>query len=259
MHRRNGRPSVADRKVPISVSIRYSILTLAREEGLDLGEIVSTGIRLALGKSPDEVELEKLEKEITELKNALGPKLARFQELQASIDRKRKLQLDLKMEEDCGSWYLRFLIQDGRIRVTRSGVRDLAKFVEDLRESFPAFKDLILVDDTVRMKNGKFPFGKELSLLKKRGFESRDNGLSYTYSDPPEFLSPSRQECGSRLKIEFDSESLLADLQSDAISGSMPVSAFRAYNPRILDESVKREIKSRMLPEYMQIHVEVER
>lgn len=246
---------VSDRKVPASVSIRESLYKKARSAGIDINAVMSNALELALGRDPEEVELEKLRREISSLEQVLGPKKARAISLQESVDRKKQLHLDLRLEEDCAAWYLRMLVQDQRISVVRQKPLDLESMFRHFSEEYDDFKNARLDGNRITFETA--PSFKVITLMKRKGFEFSRDGKSSTWTEPKPSLSVSRQDCSSRLKIDFDHDMLLTDLSSESISGALPVSAFMVYAPRILDAAVKREIKSRMLPEYSNANVEV--
>lgn len=253
---KKGPHYIEDRKIPTSLSIRQSLVKKIRSSNLDVSAICSSALEMALGKDPEELELEKLGTAILRKKEELAPMEARFAQLKDSVERKRKLDLDRHLEEDCGAWYLRFLIQEGRIHAKTPKPKDLEvvfrALVEDHEEMLSA-----------EISSGRIIFQRAPSMpLYRRmiriGFVFSSNGLKCQLKDERPFLNPPDHECLSKLRIDFDRGMLLGDLSSGSVSGSLPVSAFRVYSPRITDENTKREIKSRMLPEYAQASVEVE-
>ena len=252
---KKGPHYIKDRKIPTSLSIRQSLVEKIRSSNLDVSAICTSALEMALGKDPEELELEKLGTAILRKKEELAPMEARFAQLRDSVDRKRKLDLDRHLEEDCGPWYLRFLIQEGRIHAKVPKPKDLEAVFRTLAEDHEEMA-------AAQISSGKIIFQKAPSMpLYRRmiriGFIFSANGLKCQLKDERPFLNPPDHECLSKLRIDFDRGMLLGDLSSGSVSGSLPVSTFRAYSPRIMDEAVKREIKSRMLPEYSNANVEV--
>ena len=249
---RKGPHYVEDRKVSTTFSARQSLVKRARASNIDVSAVCSSALEMALGKDPEEIELEKLGTAILRKKEELAPMEARHEQLKESVERKRRLQLDLKLEEDCGAWYLRLLLQDNRIQVVRPAVRDLETFLRHLQEEFPEFRGARLEGSLLSLNEPPSP--KTHSLLKRKGFVSAGRN-TYQWVEKPPAIYPAEQECASRFRISFNSRGLLEDMVSGNLSEIMPVAAFRTYSPRILSEDVKREIKGRMLSEYVRVEV----
>lgn len=85
-----GRKPVEDRKVSQSISIRQSLLRKVRREGIDISTVVENALERALGRDPEEIEMERLEKEISSLKEILGLKIARYRQLKNSSGTKNE-------------------------------------------------------------------------------------------------------------------------------------------------------------------------
>lgn len=131
------KPYVEDRKAPTSISAYISKVKKAREEGIDLNELLDNALDLAFGKmDKEEIELRKVRKEITSLREKLGPLLSMEQKLEESIENRKTLEVELKLEEDCHSWYLRSLMEEGKVKVITPVIPDQEKtegFLEYLK------------------------------------------------------------------------------------------------------------------------------
>jgi hypothetical protein len=255
---RAGRKAIPDRKIAVGVSIRQSLDNSARERGLDKGAILENAIRLALGTDPEEIEIRRLTERIAALEQELGPAKSRLILLQETISTRRKMETELKLEEDSGPWYLRMLLQDGRIQVIKPHSLDVASIFSGLKERYPEDLDGAALHGNAITFHKTPPIGLG-SFLKSKGFSADPKWTRFSYSPPAPRFQFTDDDFKVRYKIAFAAQLLLKDLLSGSVSPSLPVEAFRPYSPHITSNDVKREIKSRMLPEYMQIHVEVER
>ena len=241
-----GRPPVEDRKVPVSISMRASKLARAREMGLDIGKMVERDIDLALGKDPEEKELEDIDQRIRLLIEELAPLQSRAKYLRENVARKKSLQVDIRVEEDCGAWYLHTLIESNRIRritpvpMPEGEISDLCRELKDRKKY-----NFMFLGSSVIYEGNDQDVLRSLAKVKltiRNGRVVPDPEHLKAYVSPASFDS---------LNISVDRK-FFADMEAGIISDQTLVSELRAYFPRITDERIKEEVKRKMRPLYLE-------
>jgi len=246
------KPNVEDRKIPRSVSIRQSIDRLVRESGIDLGTIIEDAVLMSCGTDPEEIELKKLEKEISKLKSELAPKISREEYLRQSVRRKKRLQTDLIMERECHGWYLRSLIQSGIFRVTRKESVEPSGVVQQLiSDGNISGSDIEHTEKGLKLsKNASRKAFRYLA-----NFLDKDGNINPI--EEKVWVTPGKEDLLSKYSISVDFEKLSSAIMSGIPIGDEPVEFYTQFNPRIASERVKIEIKKKMEPEYIPANVEV--
>ena len=241
-----GRPPVDDRKVPVSISIRASKLARARVMGLDIGSMAERDIDLALGKDPEERELEVVEKKIRSLLEELLPLQSRADHLRENVARKKSLQVDLRVEEDCGAWYLHTMIESGRIRritpvpMPDGEISDLCRQLKDRK----GYNFMFLGSRVIYEGNDQ----EVLQSLAKVKLTVRNGRVVPDPEHLKPFVLPTTLDS---LNISVDRK-FFADMAEGIISDQTLVSELRAYLPRITDDRIKEEVKRKMRPFYLE-------
>lgn len=245
MHKVMGRPPVDDRKVPVSISMRASKLARARKMGLDIGSMIERDIDLALGRDPEEDELQETEKRIGQLTEEMGPLQSRAAHLRESIARKKSLAVDLRVEEDCGAWYLHSLLESGRIRrvvpvpMPDAEIVDLCRQLKEKK----GYGFLFLGSRVIYE-------GKDREVLRSLSRVKLAVSGGKVVPDPEQlrpFLSPGSLES---LNISVDRK-FFTDMEAGLISDQTLVSELRPYSPKIMDDRIKEEVKRKMRPFYL--------
>jgi hypothetical protein len=246
------KPMTEDRKIPRSVSIRQSIDRIAKEQGIDLGSIVEDAVLMACGSDPEEIELQKLEKEISRMKSDLAPKISRASYLRESVQRKKRLQTDLLMERECHGWYLRSLVQSGVFRVMhKESVDPLTVINQLLADGNISKSDIESTGNGWRMsRTASRKAVRYLSI-----FIDKEGNLSPTSESA--WLTPSQEDVLSKYSISLDFDKFSDEIISNSQIGDEPVEFYLHFNPRIVSDRVKAEVKKKMEPEYMPARVEV--
>ena len=246
------KPMTEDRKIPRSVSIRQSIDRIAKEQGIDLGSIVEDAVLMACGSDPDEIELHKLEKEISRLKSDLAPKISRASYLRESVQRKKRLQTDLLMERECHGWYLRSLVQSGIFRVIRKESVDPSAVIKQLLVDGNISKsDIESTGNGWRMsRTASRKAERYLSI-----FLDKEGNLPPTRESA--WVIPGQEDVLSKYSISLDFDKFSDEIISNSQIGDEPVEFYLHFNPRIVSDRVKAEVKKEMEPEYMPARVEV--
>lgn len=246
------KPTVQDRKIPRSVSIRESVDKLAKEHGIDVGQITENAILLACGSDPEEIELLKLEQEIRKLKAQLAPKLSRYEVIKESVTRKRVLQTDLTIEKECHAWYLRSLVQSGTFRVMRSDPVDPGPVVSQL------LRDGYIKPEDIETANGQRRISGNASRKSRRYLDQfLDANGNITTREGKTWITPSNEDMLKKYQVSLNYDDLAKEIIENTHIGDEPLEFYMQFNPRITSDSVKREIKTRMLPHYSNEDVEL--
>lgn len=246
------KPTVIDRKVPVSVSLRTSIVKKAREKGLNLGPMMEDAVLLACGEDPEEIELSKLENEIAELQTELAPKIARAKYLKESLQTKRRLQIDLSIERDCHAWYLRSLVQSGVFKVVRrDSIEPVPMIMDDIRSG-------IIREYEVDISGGKARLTDRASAQTRKRLRQflRDRGNNLTAIPAREWVSPDLETLRSTYGISLDIEEFQDEFLRNQSIGDLTVDFFARFRPAIIQTGIKSEVKARMEPEYRNFTLE---
>ncbi len=246
------KPMTEDRKIPRSVSIRQSIDRIAKEQGIDLGSIVEDAVLMACGSDPEEIELQKLEKEISRMKSDLAPKISRAEYLKESVQRKKRLQTDLLVERECHGWYLRSLVQSGVFRVMCKESVDPSTVIKQLLADGNISKsDIESTGNGWRMsRTASRKAERYLSI-----FLDKEGNISPTRESA--WVIPGQEDVLSKYSISLDFDKFSDEIISNGQIGDEPVEFYLHFNPRIVSDRVKAEVKKKMEPEYMPARVEV--
>ena len=246
------KPMTEDRKIPRSVSIRQSIDRIAKEQGIDPGSIVEDAVLMACGSDPEEIELQKLEKEISRLKSDLAPKIPRASYLRESVQGKKRLQTDLLMERKCHGWYLRSMVQSGIFRVRRKESVDPSTVIKQLLADGNISKsDFESTGNGWRIsRNASRKAERYLSI-----FLDKEGNISPTRESA--WVIPGQEDVLSKYSISLDFDKFSDEIISNSQIGDEPVEFYLHFNPRIVSDRVKAEVKKKMEPEYMPARVEV--
>lgn len=248
------KPTIEDRKIPRSVSIRQSVDRIAKEHGMDLGSIIEDAILMSCGSDPEEIELKKLEKEISRLQSELAPKVSRLAYLKESVARKRRLQTDLTIERECHPWYLRSLVQSGIFRVMRKESIDPGTVIDQL------LKDGNILESDVELTKDGWHISKSASRKAMRYLSSFIEGEGHLI--PTEGLAwviPGKEDLLAKYSISLDFEELSNEIIVHPTGiGDEPVEFYIQFSPRIVSDRVKSEIKKKMELYYATASVEVQ-
>ena len=207
---------------------------------------------MACGSDPEEIELQKLEKEISRMKSDLAPKISRASYLRESVQRKKRLQTDLLMERECHGWYLRSLVQSGVFRVMHKESVDPSTVINQLLADGNISKsDIESTGNGWRIsRNASRKAVRYLSI-----FLDKEGNLTPTRESA--WLTPSQEDVLSKYSISLDFDKLSNEIISNSQIGDEPVEFYLQFNPRIVSDRVKAEVKKKMEPEYMPARVEV--
>ncbi|MEM3193339.1 MAG: hypothetical protein QW292_14880 [Candidatus Parvarchaeota archaeon] len=247
-----GRPRVLDRKVNTSVSIQESKLRKARELGINLGRALEIAIDLAGGMDPDEVELKDLLEMIREMEQQLVPMRARAKLLQENISRKKRLQLDLRIEEDHHAWYLRSMLQEGDIQIKTMLVPKPEIVYQILEERYRVKYEVTGNRVKVLERNPSM-----LRILEKSWFQRIGADLYEYRQRDPRYVSPTKDEIQQKF-ISLDYDRFAEDILSGKLHASSPLESFKSYNPRITNKHVSDEVKKRMASFYDSVGIDIE-
>lgn len=253
MGRGQGRKPISysdpERATSSSVSLKNRHKAKLEQMGIDnLSELVQDIIDSLDSNELADLERrkEKVLQDWSKVEIKAGQLKAEHMRLESEINSRKQLNLDLNLEKDCGAWYLKSLLQEGKIRKYVPKVPDLHVLREVLEEKGQAIfeKDSRIsmsgISDQHYQDLRRF-FGKRGMDLKKSGdLVIRPERFKPTI-DPPSGPGPKL-----RLKwIDFTRDFLAGTISSDSL-----LEDFKEYDPKIVSESLKNEVKKSMTPFY---------
>ena len=123
--RRAGAPSKGYKK-----KLLRSVVTdpdieeyLRNHRELNASDIFRWAINSMMPKGDTRIMLDKVEREASDLKIQLKMKELMVQELKNKLEYEESIKLDLRLEEDCGAWYLKDLIHSKKIYGWHNDIR----------------------------------------------------------------------------------------------------------------------------------------
>ena len=257
-NKRMGRPSLGDRKlVQRMVTSDPEVEQFLRQNpSVNASDVFRRGIHSLMPKDPDTIRLSKLAEEISDLRVDLAIKEAEYNSLKSRVDDREKLQLDLKLEQECHAWYFRSLVQAGIFNVRRRPTID----------PDPVIRDYLNEPDPEKRKIHKY----ELEST-DRGWKLTDRATSATkrllssyigrdgYLVPMEgttYLTPSESDLYDRYSLRLDYKMFEKEYLSNLKIDDLPLEYFKQFSPIIrgttqeMERSIKRETKQKMMPFY---------
>lgn len=245
VRRRTGRKEVplSQRKAPVSVSLTGDDLRIARERGMDLGQMLHRDIQLASGQDPEEVEIERLAGEIEKIRLDLAPREQRLEFLRRRQLDRRKLKVDLQIEEDCGAWYLRSLMENGRIR----RIEPVPMLPADIMGLCMSLKKANGYD-FIEVGGEAYFYGKNTAEVNRRLAPVKLRIQHGKVVPDPDSMKP--YVLPSSIPNLSVDRKFFEDFSERKITTSVLLSELKGYSPRITDEKLKEEIKKKMRPNY---------
>jgi len=257
-----GRPSLQKkdpkRKVPVSASLEQGLLWKLEELGITPTELLSAAAQSVETDETKKLELrvEKSFKKWKDLEVQAGIAKAEYEGAKSELESRRKMELDLKLEEDCAAWYLRSQIEDGTIRKVEYHEPSLERIrgiAEHLSETYDMPIDLSSERPRIeRNENGTIPITYS-RFLRNKGLRIDREG--YIVSNPDAFKPRIEPQSLTHLKIDIDLKEFTDAFLAGELSSDTPISVFKEFNPKILSTELKSEIKKRMASHYQSVEV----
>ena len=248
-----GRPTLGDLKAPVRqvTSDVEAEAFLKKNPHVNASLVYRQAIHSLMPKDNDTIRLSKLAVEISDLRSELAIKEAEYNSLKTRVDNREKLQLDMKLEQECHAWYLRSLVQSGIFRVLKREPMDPIPLVKqfmaekrihayEIEETPQGFR---LTD---KASNGSF------RILRKH--IGKDNLL--IPSEPETWLAPSENDLYERYSLRLDYKLFEKEYISNPHTEDLPLEYFKQFSPIIRsgtqerEDSIKRETKQKMMPFY---------
>ena len=248
-----GRPSMGDKKAPVrQISSDYEAEQFLKEHPeINASLVYRRAIHAIMPKDPDTIRLSKLAQEISDLRVELSIKEAEYNSLKTRVDDREKLQLDMKLEQDCHAWYFRSLVQAGIFRVLKRDPIDPIPIVKQLmaEKRIHAYE----VEET------------------EEGYRLTDKASNSTFrilrrhigknnllipSEPETWLAPSENDLYDRYSLKLDYKMFEKEYINNPHIDELPLDYFRQFSPMIRgntqerEDSIKRETKQKMMPFY---------
>ncbi len=107
---------------------------LKEHPDVNASEVFRLAVYSLMPKGDTKIRLDRLEKEIKDKKINIRIKELEAQELRNKIEFEESIKLDIRLEEDCGAWYLRDLIVKKKLSVYFSPFHKRNILAEDSSE-----------------------------------------------------------------------------------------------------------------------------
>ena len=231
-------------------------LFLKKNPHLNASLIYRQAIHAMMPRDNDTIRLNNLALEISDLRSELAIKEAEYNSLKSRVDDREKLQLDMKLEQECHAWYFRSLIQAGIFNIRKRPTIDPDSIVREyLEETDPERKRIHRYEVELTEMGWKLT-DKATSATKKllSNFLSRDGHLV-----PVEgitYLSPSESDLYDRYSLRIDYKNFEKEYLNNQRIEDLPLEYFKQFSPMIRsnsqerEDSIKRETKQKMMPFY---------
>ena len=249
-----GRPSLGKEKKPSRhiISDNDIEIFLHDHPEINASEVFQNTVRAMMPHGPDEIRLEMLKKKKSEIEmelNEINPEIIRLEE---RIHSQKRIKFEASLESDYEAWYLKHMVQVGIFHIINVKPPDIEKTILDW------ISERKIKAEEIIEKNGKKYLSKDASLYIKEHL-SRLKALDGRMIIQPRtwsYLSPTASDfqIAGKYNIRFDYDSFQSDWIAGKISGELPISFFKVYNPKIYDQDMKRNIKKMMEPEYREIN-----
>lgn len=260
-HNKVGRHSMdkkdPKRKVPVSASLEQGLLWKLGELGISPTDLLTAAARAIETDETKklEIKVEEKFKKWKDLEIQAGIAKAEYEGAKSELESRKKMELDLKLEEDCGAWYLRSLIEEGSIRKieytepTKEKVVEIAEFLSENHGAsidYSNERPRILKDgDSFSLTHVRFLSNKGLTIDREGFIMPRPNAFGPS-------MEPSSL---TRFKLELDIKRFSEDFLSGIVTEDSPLSVLKEYSPIITSSELKSEIKNRMVSFYRTVEV----
>jgi len=253
-HGRIGRPTLGDRKlVQRMITSDPEVEEFLRKNpSVNASDVFRRAVHSLMPRDIDSLRLSKLAEEISEMRVSLSIKEAEYSSLKKRVEEREKLQLDLRLEQDCHPWYLRSLIQVGVFRVMRSeSVDPVAMVMEDIRDGTVKESEVQISESRVVLT------GKATLQTRKRLRQFlRDRSNILVPIPSREWVVPILDTLRSGYGISIDFDEFQKEFLLNQSMGDLTVDYFRRFRPAIIQDRVRSEVKARMEPEYRHFTIE---
>ena len=196
-------------------------------------------------QSSDEARLHQLDRDIFDTKQKLAILESEWKSVKARVEDKARIRLDINLETDCHAWYLRSLVQSGIFRVMKRGSIDPVPMVKQfIAEKKIHFYEVEETPEGIRLTDKAT--NRTLRMFSKH--LGKDNTL--VPSEPETWVVPYENELTDKYFLRIDYKQFRQEFLTNQNISEAPTDFFKQFSPRILNESVKRETKQKMMPFY---------
>ncbi len=247
-----GRPSEGvTKKIMRSITSDMEIEKFLKEhKEINASELFRNMIYSMIPKDPDEIKLNNLLKRKNEIEQELTSITPEINRLKSIIKEREKLKIDTKIESDCNAWYLRYLIQLGKIKTVKIPELDpwdIYKYIKENKN---------FNNNEIEIRNNELYLTDKASLWTRNRFHDFRKGNHLVKI--PETIIVLPLEKG--LEIDYHIRLKYNDFKNEfikGINGEMPLEFFKRFEPKITSAELKEEVKRMMIPEYKSINVEI--
>jgi hypothetical protein len=216
-------------------------------------ELYRTFIHSLMPKDNLELRINDLDKEIIDLKGQLSVKEMELTRLKRTLEERKRLRIDQRIEEEMGAWYMRSLYVQGIFSPPKRLPLEklISKQVED---GYWGKEELIF-------KNGSWQFTEHTSMNCKVHITALYRTDGNRILDLPKSLNLDFKDLSQRYMLEIK-EDKYREFEDDVIlcrapQGEMPLDYFMKFKPKVNSERTRNELRKKMEQEYMSMTIEV--
>ncbi|MCL5783323.1 MAG: hypothetical protein M1476_05385 [Candidatus Thermoplasmatota archaeon] len=252
-NRNIGRPSLGDKKLPQrTIMSDWEIEQFLKENpGVNASIIFRRAAHSIMPKDADTIRLQKLAQEISDERAVLAIKEAEYNSLKARIEDRERIQLELRLEKDYHAWYFRSLVHAEIFSIQHMPAVSPDSIVREyLRERIQSYE---VMETETGWKLTDRATGATKRLL--RHFIGEGGNL--IPAEGKTFLAPTEEGLYSMYSLRIDYKLFEAEFLKNPRMEDMPLEFFRRFSPVIRanttekEESIKREVKQKMMPSYV--------
>ena len=121
---------------------------LRKNPSINASDVFRRAVHSMMPRDVDSIRLSRLAEEISQMRAGLSIKEPEYESLKRRVEEREKVQLDLRLEQDCHAWYLRSLVQSGVFRIMTSDRIDPVSMIqEDIQFGIVGRNEVIVQDN----------------------------------------------------------------------------------------------------------------
>lgn len=229
---------------------------LKKNPHLNVSLIYRQAIHAMMPKDNDTIRLNNLAVEISDLRAELAIKEAEYNSLKTRVDDREKLQLDLKLEQECHAWYFRSLVQAGIFNIRKRPTIDPDSIIREyLNEPDPEKRKIRRYELESTDKRWKLT-GRATSATKRLLSSYIDREGYLVPMEGATYLTPSEPDLYDRYSLRLDYKMFEKEYLTNPHIEDLPLDYFMQFSPMIRgntrerEDRIKHETKQKMMPFY---------
>ncbi len=226
---------------------------LGHNAQINASEIFRTAVRALMPKDQDEIRLKEIEDNIMEAESHLSIMKLERDKIKKNLERRKRLRIDTRIESEMGAYYLRSLFLQNAFSPVKSRFTLFELIKKEINEGRWKEEDFNVLPDKIELRTNDNKVTSYLSwFFKIEG--------SYVYPKPSR-LTMEEREYREKYYLAFKDGQFrkFADeiLNGNLPTGELPIDYFMQFQPYILSDRLKNDLRKRMESEYLTVELEV--